>query len=316
MRLSAAAVGLLVAPTAYGWGSLGHITIAYVATNFVQDETAAYFKELLRNDTIHYMAGVATWADTAFHTRSRAQARESCGKVSLSPSSGQFTKNFHFIDAKDAPPTNCHVDFGRDCKKDGCVVSSLDNYTRQLLDSELAAWRRNQAAKFVIHFAGDISQPLHAENVEQGGNGIRVRWEGAELNLHHVWDSSIAEKMLGGIHRKPYPAAHAWAADLTAAIRDGKYSEESKTWTDGMSLDDPIQTSMAWARESNAHVCDAVLPDGPSAIVGQELASGMYFARAAPVVELQVARAGYRLARWLDLIVERVHARGPAENEL
>ncbi|KAK7962179.1 nuclease PA3 [Apiospora aurea] len=280
MRPSAAATGLLVAlPAAHCWGSLGHITIAYIATNFVQDDTATYFKELLRNDTVDYLAG-------------------------------QFTKDFHFIDAKDAPPTNCHVDLDRDCKKDGCVVSSLDNYTRQLLDSELVPWRRSQAAKFVIHFVGDISQPLHAENVAQGGNGLHVRWEGADLNLHHHRRADA-----GGIHRKPYPAAHAWAANLTAAIRHGKYSEQSTTWADGMSLDDPIQTAMAWARESNAIVCSTVLPDGPSAIVGQELAGG-YFERAAPVVELQVARAGYRLAQWLDLIVERIHAQGPAGVEL
>jgi hypothetical protein len=44
-----------------------------------------------------------------------------------------------------------------------------------------------------------------------------------------------------------------------------------------------------------------VLPQGADAIVGQELGSDYYDA-AAPVVEIQVARAGYRLAAWLDLI--------------
>lgn len=47
---------------------LGHITVAYVASNFVQEETATYFKALLRNDTEHYLAGVATWADTIRYT--------------------------------------------------------------------------------------------------------------------------------------------------------------------------------------------------------------------------------------------------------
>lgn len=56
------------------------------------------------------------------------------------------------------------MDFDRDCKEDGCVVSSIQNYTQQLLDNNLYPWRRNQAAKFVIHFVGDIHQPLHAEN--------------------------------------------------------------------------------------------------------------------------------------------------------
>lgn len=47
---------------------------------------------------------------------------------------------------------------------------------------------------------------------------------------------------------------------------------------------------------------DAVFPEGPAAIAGQEL-SGEYYEKAAPVIEVQVARAGYRLAAWLDLIV-------------
>ncbi len=44
-----------------------------------------------------------------------------------------------------------------------------------------------------------------------------------------------------------------------------------------------------------------VLPEGPAAIVSQEL-SGDYYEAAWPVVEVQLARAGYRLAAWLDRI--------------
>lgn len=54
-----------------------------------------------------------------------------------------------------------------------------------------------------------------------------------------------------------------------------------------------------------------MFPEGPAAIVGQEL-SGEYYEKAAPVIEVQVARAGYRLAAWLDLIV----AAAKAEHEL
>ncbi|KAI0125170.1 phospholipase C/P1 nuclease domain-containing protein [Xylariales sp. AK1849] len=293
LTAGAAAFGVLLLPNVAAWGSLGHITVAYVASNFVKDETAAYFQGLLRNDTEHYLAGVATWADSIRYTKW-----------------GRFTKNFHFIDVKDTPPTYCGVDFERDCKEDGCVVSSIQNYTSQLLDDSIQPWLRSQAAKFVIHFIGDIHQPLHTENVARGGNGIHVMWEHSELNLHHVWDSSIAEKMLGGIRRKPYLAAHAWATNLTSEIKTGKYFAESKFWADGLNLDDPIQTSMIWANESNAFVCTTVLPEGPTAIVGQQLA-GEYFDKAAPVIEVQVARAGYRLAAWLDLIADRI--RGSSE---
>ncbi|KAK8122510.1 hypothetical protein PG984_011180 [Apiospora sp. TS-2023a] len=267
MRLSTAAVGGLLAlvPTpCYGWGSLGHVAVGYLASNFVQDNTASYFKQLLKNDTEHYIAGVATWADTIRYTKwgnfltfyNRSQYAVLHAR--------RFSKDFHFIDAKDEPPTYCGVDFERDCKEAGCVVSAIKNYTEQLLDDELVAYRRAQAAKFVIHFVGDIHQPLHTENVAQ------------------------------------------WAGNLSVEIRTGKYSSVRESWVHGLDLDSPIETAMIWATESNAHVCTAVLPEGPEAIVGQELAFGEYFERAAPVIEVQVARAGYRLAKWLDLIVDNI----------
>ncbi|KAL8290841.1 hypothetical protein RB601_000589 [Gaeumannomyces tritici] len=291
--------GLLAAallPGAAAWGSLGHITVAYVAQDFVGPATEAYLQGLLRNDTDSYLAGVATWADSIRYTKW-----------------GHFTGVFHFIDAKDSPPAECGIDMERDCKAEGCIVTAFANYTaRALAVSSLPAWQRAQAAKFVVHFAGDVHQPLHDEDVARGGNGIHVLWEGKELNLHHVWDSSIAEKLLGGRARrpKPYEAARAWASSLTAEIRAGRYAAESAAWLDGVDVADAEATVLRWAREGNAYVCSHVFsPHGPKDIVGQEL-SGDYYEKAAPVIEVQVARAGYRLARWLDLMVESLHHSG------
>ena len=47
-------------PSTYAWGTLGHQTVAYVATNFVAEETRHYFQTLLKNTTESYLAGVAT----------------------------------------------------------------------------------------------------------------------------------------------------------------------------------------------------------------------------------------------------------------
>jgi hypothetical protein len=76
-----------------------------------------------------------------------------------------------------------------------------------------------------------------------------------DIAVHHVWDSSIAEKMLGGNRRKTYDNAYRWATDLTEEIKSGKYQTESSLWVQGLLLDDPIATSMVWANESNAYVC-------------------------------------------------------------
>lgn len=212
--------------------------MAYIAADFVAPETAAYFQTLLRNDSSSYLAGVATWADSIRYTKW-----------------GRFTAGFHYIDAHDSPPHSCNVDFGRDCKQDGCVVSAIGNYTSRLLDRGLPAWERAQAAKFVVHFVGDIHQPLHTEDVARGGNGIHVRFDGAELNLHHVWDSSIAEKIAGGVRRAPYAEARRWADELSGRIRTGKYASVKGRWLEDMRLEDPEEMAMSWAREGNAFVC-------------------------------------------------------------
>jgi hypothetical protein len=204
----------------------------------VAPETASFFQILLRNSSSDYLAGVATWADSIRYTKW-----------------GHFTGPFHFIDAKDTPPTNCSVDFDRDCKQEGCVVSAIGNYTSRLLDPKLPAWERAQAAKFVIHFVGDIHQPLHTEDVARGGNGIHVLFDGVELNLHHVWDSSIAEKIVGGVRRQPYAEARRWASELSEDIRNGKFEAQKLDWLRGVDLDDPKEMALGWARQGNAFVC-------------------------------------------------------------
>ena len=60
-------------------------------------------------------------------------------------------------------------------------------------------------------------------------------------------------------------------------------------------------TAAAWASESNAYVCTTVLKGGLDAVEKKEL-SGAYTTAAQPVVSLQIAKQGYRLAKWLDAV--------------
>ncbi|OAA72174.1 nuclease PA3 [Cordyceps fumosorosea ARSEF 2679] len=293
MRLNAAVTcGLLSLPAVTAWGSLGHITTAYIASNFIANSTEVYLKELLQRTDDDYLASIASWADSIRYTKW-----------------GRFTSTFHFIDAHDQPPHACNVDLERDCKQTGCVVSSLTNYTTQAYDRALPAWRRAQAAKFVVHFVGDLHQPLHNEDVARGGNGIYVRWAGAERNLHFVWDTAILERWLGGSGRgkRAYVLGRRWAEQLTAEIETGRWAEERDSWVKGIDMADTNGTALAWSREANAIVCSHVLPQGPQAIHDQEL-SGQYYEDAAPILEKQVALAGYRMAALLDKIADEYNA--------
>jgi len=98
-------------PQTLGWGTLGHETVAYIATNFVAPETQTFFQSVLQNDTSSYLAGVATWADSFRYTQA-----------------GKFSAPFHFIDAEDNPPDSCGVKYSRDCSVKGCVVGAITNY--------------------------------------------------------------------------------------------------------------------------------------------------------------------------------------------
>ncbi|KAJ2906556.1 uncharacterized protein MKZ38_001199 [Zalerion maritima] len=290
MRILKVVAALSALPAVSAWGSLGHVTVATIATHLVSNTTEAYFQGLLNNHGPAYLSSIATWADGYKYSKG-----------------GHFTGVFHFIDAKDDPPNYCGVDYDRDCKASGCVVSAIQNYTSRVMDMELPIWERIMAAKFVVHFVGDIHQPLHTENVARGGNGIHVKFNGRKWNLHHVWDSTIAEELNGGYHHNPYPAAAKWAAELAEEIESGKYEDMKDEWLKGLDFSSPKDTAMVWATQSNTYVCSHVMPEGPHEIIGQDLA-GEYYEAAAPVVEKLIASAGYRLAKWLDLITDSIQS--------
>lgn len=104
----------------HAWGSLGHETVAYVATTFVSRATKTYFQTLLADDTPSYLANVSTWADAYRYTNA-----------------GRFSAPYHYIDANDSPPKSCGVTFSRDCGGEGCIVGAIQNYVRSSIKKSL-----------------------------------------------------------------------------------------------------------------------------------------------------------------------------------
>ncbi|KAF2004367.1 hypothetical protein P154DRAFT_41875 [Amniculicola lignicola CBS 123094] len=279
------ALAPLNAPLAAAWGTLGHDTVAFIAQNFISKKTAHFAQQLLNDSSSAYLANVATWADSYRYT-----------------AEGSFSAPLHYIDAFDKPPQQCNVDYKRDCPEEGCIVSAIANYTSRITDTKLPAIERQKALKWIVHFLGDIHQPLHVENLEIGGNTINVTFDGVATNLHHIWDSNMMEKLIGGYNLTD---AQKWATSLTKSIKKGKYESQSKKWTKGMSLKDKVGSALIWARDANSYMCTTVLPKkgGVESIRGKEL-DNKYYDTSIPVITLQIAKAGYRLAAWLDLIVE------------
>jgi hypothetical protein len=195
----------------------------------------------LGNDNDDYLGKVAIWADKFKKTKE-----------------GSFSRNFHFIDAHDDPDHDqCQVDYARDCKAGGCIISALANYTERARDRFLLLKENQIAVKMLVHFIGDLHQPLHNEDVGRGGTQIHVVWGGAHKDLHSVWDTAIPEKMTKHLHTgsDKSKVAFLWAQELAGHINNGKFTAKKQNWLKNFDPTNPNGTAMAWSNQVNDLVC-------------------------------------------------------------
>ncbi|KAJ5884958.1 hypothetical protein N7495_009468 [Penicillium taxi] len=272
---------------ANAWGQLGHATVAYVAQHYVTPSTATWAQDILNDPSSSYLANIASWADSYRKT-----------------SAGRWSAKLHFIDVEDNPPHNCNVDYERDCTSAGCSISAVANYTQRAGNHRLSKAHKAEALKFLVHIIGDIVQPLHDEAYKVGGNGINVTFNGHETNLHADWDDYIPEKLIGG---HALEDAAAWAEMLVGNITSGSFEMQAAGWIRGDNISEAVTSATRWVSDSNALVCSVVMPDGANALQGADLYPA-YYDSVVGTVEMQIAKGGYRLGHWLNLIHEAVVA--------
>lgn len=169
-----------------------------------------------------------------------------------------------------------------------------------MTDGRLTAENKAIALKFIVHLLGDITQPLHDEAYKVGGNEIKVKFNGYSDNLHSDWDTYIPEKKVGG---SSLSDAKSWADSLIDEINSGSYKSQASSWIDGDNIDDIQTSAVKWASDANAYVCSVVMPDGEAALQKGDLYPD-YYNSVIDTVELQIAKGGYRLANWLNMIVQ------------
>jgi hypothetical protein len=186
------------------------------------------------------------------------------------------TAPWHYIDI---PLNASAIDPARDCLKGDCVTTAITRFVAVLRDNAASADAKNEALKFVVHFVADLHQPLHcADNHNRGGNDVHVTFFGENANLHSVWDTLLIERI--------DPDTESYAKRLDDALTDSNITAfENGTVED-------------WALESHA-VAQKVAYGALHAGETLELGAG-YLQTAAPVVDLQLQKAGIRLASILN----------------
>ncbi len=142
------------------------------------------------------------------------------------------------------------------------------------------------ALAFLIHFIGDVHQPMHVgKNRDQGGNKISVLFFGERKNLHSVWDSSIIE------HEKLSYTEFATFASIHTRSRKAKWEKDGlETWiNESVVLREQLYNTL-YDRTDR----ETGLPDF----------SWNYQHDFLPVVEDRLAAAGYRAAALLNGIYQ------------
>jgi S1/P1 Nuclease len=173
--------------------------VALIAERNLTPHALAMVKQILRDAPIDpalsryckdgnddAMADASTWADDV-----RALRPE--------------TAPWHYIDI---PLGTSHREIAKFCAlPESCVTQAIIDQIailRSLDDPQ----KKAEALRFLIHFVGDLHQPLHATtNNDQGGNCVPVAYfdaipelknpqtESYAPNLHGVWDTNIVAKM-------------------------------------------------------------------------------------------------------------------------
>jgi hypothetical protein len=273
MRFGLALVGLIaITSTARAWGRDGHEIIGELAQSYLAPRAQTEVEKLLAPG--ERLAKIANWAD---------DYRKQC------PNTGPW----HYVNIPLAAPT---YDSARDCAEPrGCVVSATERELAILADAQATADDRSRALRWVVHFIGDLHQPLHSgDRADHGGNNLRVRFAGRSANLHSVWDYEL----LSWTGRNVRDYVSMLARSLTPSdVRRFKRG----------SVRDWVVQAQRVARRVYPKLPAATAPKSPLEL-GDDYAQRML-----PILDEQLLRAGVRLAAALD----RVFARpGPAATEL
>jgi hypothetical protein len=308
------AAALLCAPSAaWAWGCEGHQIVALIAERNLTPHALAMVKQILKdgpidpsldryckNGSVDAMADASTWADDIRNLRHE-------------------TAPWHYVDI---PLGTSHRDLSKFCGREGCLTRAITGEIATLRatgpTTRIDPRKRAEALRFLIHFVGDLHQPLHAvTNNDEGGNCVPVAYfsalpqlrnpvaENYTPNLHAVWDTSILERIMAG--KRP---------DQVAIELERSFRSNIARWQ--QSASDINQ----WAWESYGIAQETVYGKLPVPIRAEtpqpvkscandnhistrmlnlhERLGQPYQDMAVPIVQQQLAKAGARLAHLLE----------------
>lgn len=237
----------------FAWGQVGHDTTCNIAERHLTKKAKKKISKILDGKSIVYWSN---WLDNACHHPEYA-----------------YASTWHYKNVDEGQKYDDVAPFEK-----GDIITALTEQVEKLKSHSLSKDEEALAIKMLIHFMGDIHQPMHlAHKSDLGGNKVNVKFFTTSTNLHHVWDEDLVER------------GHHWTYD---------------EWTDQIDRADKQQvreilkgTFDDWAKESLEYATKiyATAPEGTKM-------SYDYVAEWTPVVEERLLYGGLRLANILNEI--------------
>ena len=288
-------------PLVSGWSEEGHAIITKVATRLISDQASRYLENHLGEDLVK----ASVWADS-----DEASTRY--------PESSEY--HFSHTPYRDCQP----FDIDRDCGFPGteglCIVTGLADAIAHATNPSVSREERADALKFVLHFMGDIHQPLHTGFREDfGGNSISIS-NMPNKTLHGLWDFDLVRRRIGGggidaftelIESSVRSKSGAFIkrvqeqADVLAIIGTGATAEIAK-YTAMLATDTTMTSTCKLAYMRNA---TSFIEDG-------DVISDEYLDHRGVSVQVQLSKAAVRLSLLLDAMAEVFIARRAAQKEV
>ncbi len=158
---------------AMAWGLLGHRVVGEIAQSYLNKRASREVKKILGHESL---AMASNWADFI-----------------KSEPSYNYLGNWHYINL---PAGQSPEQLQNKLLKDTAtnVYTKIRFLGSELQNKKLDHTKQVMYLRLLIHFVGDLHQPMHTGRFEDlGGNRVQLTWFGQTSNLHRVWDSDLIE---------------------------------------------------------------------------------------------------------------------------
>jgi len=232
------------------WGKTGHRVTGEIADGYLTEKAKRNIAELLKGQGLAF---VSIYADE-IKSDDRYRVYSPWHYVNFS-----FDKKY----GEDTPSER------------GDLIQGIQKCIEVLKSDNAPVEDKEFYLKMLVHFVGDLHQPLHVGRGEdKGGNDIQVRWFNDGSNLHRVWDTEMID-----YYKMSYTELANNADELSLS--------EVEAIEKGDVLD--------WAYESQSLAKKVYT----SANVGEKLGY-KYMYNYFPTVRSQLQKGGIRLAKILN----------------